>query len=188
MKQRFYLKLIASIIVLLLNGCQQPKQEEASSLNQVLKIKELSDLASVEFTVTKIIKATDDSTWYKIGDRKILMSCDAKIKAGISLADLTEKDITINGSNISLILPPAKILYVNIPPESVAEQYAEIDFLRSEFSIAEKNAFLQVAEKDVNNTINELGILTAAEKNTKTIIESWLNIAGFKNININFKK
>jgi outer membrane protein TolC len=70
----------------------------------------------------------------------------------------------------------------------VVEQYAEIDLLRAEFSIAEKNAFLQVAEKDVNNTVNELDILASAEKNTQTIIESWLSIAGFKNIAISFKK
>jgi len=171
----------------MLNSCKEKVPEE-NPINKVLKIKELSDLATVEYTVTKIIKATDDSTWYKLGDRKILMSCDAKIKAGVSLSEITDKDIVVNGTSVSIQLPAAKILYINIPPESVVERYAEIGLLRAEYSIAEKNAFLQVAEKDVTNTLKELDILATAEKNTKTIIESWLSIAGFKNIAISFKK
>jgi hypothetical protein len=182
---RNVLPLIA--LMFLLYACEEKVPEE-NPINKILKIKELSDLATVEYTVTKIIKATDDSTWYKLGDRKMLMSCDAKIKAGVSLSEITDKDIVVNGTAVSLQLPAAKILYINIPPESVVEQYAEIDLLRAEFSIAEKNAFLQVAEKDVNNTVKELDILATAEKNTKTIIESWLSIAGFKNIAISFKK
>lgn len=187
MNKCFRNSLAAVALMFFLQACERKAPEE-NPINKVLKIKELSDLATVEYTVTKIIKATDDSTWYKLGDRKMLMSCDAKIKAGVSLSDLTDKDIKVNGTAVNIQLPPAKIFYINIPPESVVEQYTEIDFLRAEFSIAEKNAFLQVAEKDVTNTINELDILATAEKNTKTILESWLSIAGFKQIAISFKK
>jgi hypothetical protein len=64
---------------------------------QVLTIREMGSLATTEYTITKLVKASDDKTWYKIGDRKILISCRATIKAGVDLSKLTANDIDING-------------------------------------------------------------------------------------------
>ncbi len=53
----------------------------------------MSELASVEYVVTRIIKASDNKTWFKLGERKILISCQATLTAGIDLSKITEKDI-----------------------------------------------------------------------------------------------
>lgn len=45
--------------------------------------------------IAKIIKASDDKTRYKIGDRKIIMTCKASLTAGIDLVrnfELKRKD------------------------------------------------------------------------------------------------
>ena len=65
-------------------------------MQQVLGLQTMSDLATAEYVVTKIIKANDNKTWYKVGNRKILMSCKASLVAGIDLSKLTEKDIHID--------------------------------------------------------------------------------------------
>jgi len=58
-------------------------------MQQVLGLQQMSELATSEYVVTKIIKANDNATWYKIGDRKILMTCKASLVAGIDLEALT---------------------------------------------------------------------------------------------------
>ncbi len=45
-------------------SCNQKEKVEQKQL--IPLIKELSDLATVEYVVTKIIKAKDNKTWFKI--------------------------------------------------------------------------------------------------------------------------
>jgi len=101
-------------ILLISFSCNHKEKVERKQLVPLLK--QLSDLATVEYVVTKIIKANDNKTWYKIGDRKILMSCKASLIAGIDLSKITEENINIRGNKITMILPRAKLLIVNIKP------------------------------------------------------------------------
>ena len=63
-------------------ACKQ-KEKEPSLPSTILAIQETGKLATAEYTLTKIIRASDDQTWYKVGDRKILMGCEAHLKAGV---------------------------------------------------------------------------------------------------------
>ena len=67
-----YLKIGAPVLflIILCVGCNKKEKQ----LQQVLALQQMNDLATVEYVVTKIIKANDNKTWYKIGDRKILMA------------------------------------------------------------------------------------------------------------------
>ena len=85
----------------LVAACRRSTPDEKQ---EILALKEMSDLATVEYVVTKIIRANDDKTWYKFGDRKILMSCQATLKAGIDFSKISENDISIHGKEITLQL------------------------------------------------------------------------------------
>ena len=111
-----------------------------------MQLKELSELATVEYTITKIIKASDDQTWYKIGDRKILMSCQATVKAGIDLSQLKAEDVSINGDEITLTLPRATIQSLNIKPEDIRTEFQEVGLFRSDFTAAERNQLMAQGE------------------------------------------
>ncbi len=63
----------------------------------VATLQEIQELATVEYTISKVVKASDNKTWYKIGDRKILITCEATVKAGIDMKDITEKSIVYFG-------------------------------------------------------------------------------------------
>lgn len=155
-------------------------------MQQVLGLKNMSDLATAEYVVTKIIKANDDKTWYKWGDRKILMTCKASLAAGIDLSQLHEKDITIKGENITVTLPHAKLLYINIKPEDIRTAYQDVSVFRDKFSAAEKDQLAAQAEKQIKESADSLGIFTTAETNATLFISSFLQKEGFKNIRINF--
>lgn len=161
-------------------------KKEPSKLQQVLGLQKMSDLATAEYVVTKIIKADDNKTWFKIGDRKILMTCKASLVAGIDLSKLDEKDIKIDGENVTLTLPHAKLLYVNIKPEDIKTAYQEVSLFRSNFSAQEKDELAAQAEKQIKESVDSLGILLTAESNAALFINNFLQKEGFKNININF--
>lgn len=182
------LQITLLIFCLMFFSCKLDQEKNTAQQLSVMKIKDLSDLATVEYTISKIIKASDDSTWYKLGDRKLLMSCEARIKAGISLDEIDEKEIEINGSGIKLKLPPAKLIYINISPDKIKEAYSEIGMFRSDFSIKEKEVMMQYAETEIQKEIKDIGVLDEAEKNTRIMLTSWLKLAGFKDIQISFKK
>ncbi len=169
---------------LLATNCSSKK--ESSKIQKVLGLQKMSDLATAEYVVTKIIKANDNNTWYKVGDRKILMSCKASLVAGIDLSKLTEKDIHTDGENITLTLPQAKLLYINIKPEDIKTAYQEVSLFRTNFSAQEKDELAAQAEKQIKESVDSLGILVTAETNASLFINNFLQKEGFNKININF--
>jgi hypothetical protein len=169
-------------MVILLFSCKQKEK----TVETVLQLKELNELATVEYTVTKIIKASDDQTWYKIGDRKILMSCQAGIKAGIDLSKLKAENIAIDGDQISLVLPNATILSLNIQPENIRTEYQEVGILRSDFTAAERNQLMSQGETQIRNSAEATGILRTAESNASLFIGQFLRQLGYKKVDIKF--
>ena len=92
-------KSILIFILLILVSCGESKPPPNP---EVFEIKNIGELATSEYTVGKIVKLDDsDAAWYKPGDRKILINCKAKIKAGIDLNQIKNKnpDIWILGKD-----------------------------------------------------------------------------------------
>jgi hypothetical protein len=174
-----------SPILLLLLFCSACNKKE-QQLQQVMALQQMSDLATVEYVVTKIIKASDNKTWYKIGDRKILMSCKATLTAGIDLSTIKREAVQIEGKNITLTLPHSKMIAVNIKPEDIVEEYESIDVLRQPFTGEERNALAIQAENQVKASIAELGILQTAETNAALFVNSFLHRLGYEKIVIHF--
>lgn len=174
----------AFLILFIFLSCQQKSVPEQKQ--EILALKEMSDLATAEYNITKVVKASDDKTWFKIGDRKILLSCSGTIKAGIDLSLLKETDILIEKKNISLTLPPAKVISLNIPPENIQLEYQQVGFWRDKFSNAEQNELMIQAEKQIRQAADSIGIIPNAEKNAKIFITGFLKRLGYQNVQINF--
>ena len=170
---------------LFITGCNSDSKK-ADKKQQVMSLQNMSDLATAEYVVTKIIKASDDKTWYKAGDRKILMTCKASLVAGIDLSKLSEDDILMDGENITINLPRAKLLYINIKPEDIKTAYEDVSLFRTKFTSEEKNELAVQAESQIKESIQNIGLLTTAETNASLFIDNFLKNLGYKNINIHF--
>ena len=164
-------------------GCGKHKLEQQRE--KVLMLREMNDLVTVEYVVTKIIKANDDS-WFKIGNRKILMSCKATLRAGIDLSKITKEDISINKKTIDLKLPHATLLSLEIKPEDLKTEYEDVSLLRSSFSSAERDGFAVQGEANIRNSVNSLGILQTAEINANFILTDFLKRLGYEKITIHY--
>lgn len=189
MKKKLMVQILVSICFFALFSCKQDisyKQME----EQVGKITSLTELGTVEYVVTKIVKANDNATWYKFGDRKILFSCKAILKAGIDLSKLEDSDIKANieKKSISITLPEAELLSVNLKPENIKLIYEKTSITRSSFSNKERDAVLAQGEADILKSVPDMGIFDDAENNAKLFLEAFFKQAGFTDVNIEFKK
>lgn len=178
--------LWALLFLSTVTGCDKRETKKPDRLQQVMGLQTMSELATAEYVVTKIIKANDNKTWYKVGERKILLSCKASIVAGVDMGALSPSDIRIDGENISLTLPHAKLLYINIKPEDVRTAYQDVSLFRDKFSVKEKDMLVNQAENQIKAQVPELGVLVTAETNASIFIDGFLKNLGFKNISINF--
>ena len=187
-----YLTLV-TVAVILLASCSKEQTSEISlekKLNQKLaEMAEVAELGSVEYTVTKVVKASDEAEWYKFGDRKILFKCTAYLKAGIDLSKLDASKIIINEEKKSIIitLPKAELLALNMPPDKSVLAYENVATFRSNFSAKDKNRLLQLGEQSIRNEVPNLGILNDAEKNSSAFFKSLLSQLGFELVTIKFE-
>jgi hypothetical protein len=164
-------------------GCNSKKIKQQKE--QILQLREMSDLTTIEYIVTKVIRASDNA-WFKIGSRKILMSCQASLRAGIDLSKITEKDVSIHGKTIERELPHATLLSLNIKPEDLKTEYESVAPLRSSFSSSERDALAAQGEKSIRNSVDSLGILQTAEVNANFILTGLLQKFGYEKIIIHY--
>lgn len=179
--KKFPAVFLLTFIFLSCNQKSVPEQKQ-----EILSLKEMSELATAEYSITKVVKANDNQTWFKVGDRKILLSCSGTIKAGIDLSTLKEDDIMIEKKNISMNLPPAKVINLNIPPENIQLEFQQVGFWRDKFSYAEQNELMIQAEKQIRMAADSLSIIQSAEKNARIFITGFLKRLGYQTVTINF--
>ena len=152
----------------------------------ILSLKEMGELATVEYTVTKIIKTNDNKTWFKPGDRKILMSCEATIKAGVDLSSITKENFSIQDKKVQLRLPLPKVLSLSIPPDKIKVEYQEIGLFRDPFKTSERDALAAQAEASIRSSTEALGILEQAKANTSLFVGNLLKQMGYEDISITY--
>lgn len=154
---------------------------------EILALKEMNELVTVEYVVNKIIKATDNQTWYKVGDRKILMTCEATLKAGIDFSKINTDDIKVKEKEIILTLPHASLFSLNIKPEDIKVAYEEIGAFRDNFSSQERNMLATQAQDQIQASVDSLGILQTAETNASLYVSNFLKNLGYEKVSVQFR-
>ena len=91
------------------------------------------------------------------------------------------------GRSVSMVLPHAVVLSINIPPELIRLEYEDVTGFRSHFDDRERQALLKQGEREIVRDLPKLGILTEAEANAEEFFRSMLTQMGFENIQINFE-
>ena len=182
--------LIFVSVLLLTAGCSREGTETLTDrLNsQFSSMSEMAELGTVEYTITKIVKANDEAV-YKFGDRKIIFSSKATMKAGIDLADFSRQNISVDEKTKSAMvtLPKPELLSFNMPPEDTHVVYQKIGMVRSNFSTAERLLLLTQGERAILNDIDNLGIMEDAEENARQFFVTMLTQVGFENITVKFQ-
>jgi hypothetical protein len=173
------------LIAFIIAGCGRNQDIPAETVSM---LQQMEELATVEYSITKVVKANDNKTWFKMGKRRILITCEATVKAGINLKNLTEKDISRSGKTITIHLPPPEILSVNLPPEKIKVAFEKVNMFRDPFTSRERDALLVQAEQQIRNSGTELGIIDQAKITTQLLFARLFRQLGFEKVTLTFDK
>lgn len=183
-RARKRLIVLAAVILLLLAVNLAVPAKKARPPLTARTLKDLAELATVEYEVTKIV-SHKDIAWY--GDRKILFETAAAVKAGIDLNELADQDVRAEGDAVTVTLPRPRILLFNMKPGRMREVFNESGLLRSDFSNQEKDALLSLGEKDIRAKVAAMDILDRAARNARILVESWLRRSGYSAVRVQFR-
>lgn len=156
------------------------------------KMKQAAELSTVQYTVQKVVSNNDES-WRIFGDRKILFSFKAVIKAGIDMEKFDATKVRVVESRrdkkkkIWLELPQPRILSYNIRPDDVKQLYSEVSLLRTEYSNEERDAIVTKGEMELkmDRELTEM-ILRDARLNAEVFMKMLLLRNGFTDVYISF--
>lgn len=182
--------ILLSILPLVLLACNK---QQAENINWQQKLKQASELGTVQYTVEKVISADDDS-FSAFGNRKILFSFKAVIKAGVDMAKFNANNCVItedkeHRKSINVVLPSPEILTYNINPDDIKLLYSEITGFRHEFTSKERDEILTKGELDLKQDKElERVILRDAEQNARTFFEMLLKQSDFSNVSVSFNQ
>lgn len=174
--------LFFTLLVLFLASCGEEKEVHETEIYQ---IRSIGTLATTEYTLGKIIQWNDEGEWYKFGDRKILLSCKATVKAGVNLNQIKESDIEVEGTKITIQLPPPEIVSFEMNPDLIRTEMTDVNGFRSDFSQVEKSKVLQKGEESIRKDLKKLHILDEAEQNAKIFIIDFYKNLGFEQVIVN---
>ena len=176
-------------LLLALPGCRERAAVEDTVQREIEAITAMKQLSLVEYRVSKIIKADDEGAWYKIGERKILLSCTAYLKAGIDLATFGPDDVDVDwtGKRVSVTIPHATLLSLDMPASEIRQEYDHVTMLRQSFTAEERNALLRQGEKQIRDSVPSLGILEKADENARRFFESVFQKMGFEFVEVSFR-
>lgn len=156
------------------------------------KIQQASDLVTAEFVVDKVVfgKKTKKVFFVPINEASFLAYSQAKIKTGIDLNNIAEQDIVIEGTKISLSLPPIEVINFSYPPDSFVEDTLISNPSRflNNISLEDQEEFFRMAETDIRESLPYLGIVKTSQEHTRKMMQSLLQALGFTEIYISFKK
>jgi hypothetical protein len=170
------------IILISLSAVVACNSNEKRMESEIFQIRSMGTLSTSEYTVKKIIELNDNNDWYKWGDRKILISCRAKIKAGIALNEIRDNAISVQGKRILIQLPPPKIVSFEMDPETIQTELTEVNGFRAHFSQTDKQAILQQGERAIRNDLSQLQLLDDAEKNAIVFLTDFYKQLGFEEV------
>lgn len=168
------------MLLSILFSCGPDQLEEKEA---VFEIRNIGELSTTEYTIGKIVKLDDTSdSWYKLGDRKILIRCQASVKAGYDLTQIREGDVRINGDRIEITLPPVKLTNFYMDPNQTVTEMQSISGLRHGFTQKEKLGFMQQGEDAIKKELPSTGIYRDAEKGAIVFLKDFYKNLGFNDV------
>ena len=151
----------------------------------VHQIQQLQKLESVSYTMDKIIGGERDNPYlpkFLAGDR-ILLVVHGEVVAGVNLANIKPADVSVQGHNISLRLPPAEVFSTRID-NAKSRVYSRDTGLFSSPDPNLESEVRQEAEHQLQQAAMVDGILKSADQNARNTVTGMLTGLGFTQVTL----
>jgi hypothetical protein len=150
----------------------------------ITEVRALGRLETVKYMLETVIdlEREPENIWEQIfGTDKLLLVASGEVVAGFDLTRVNQADITIQGDNVMLILPPPEILYSKVDNERTYVYERTTGLFRAPDPRIESEA-RQLAEQAMLVRALEGEILQQAEANGQLQLEAFLRSLGFTEI------
>jgi hypothetical protein len=156
-----------------------------SSPTVVEKIRQLSRLETVEYSLDKIVEGDRQNPFlpnFLAGD-KLLFIAHGQVIAGIDLAQIKDSDISVNGESVKVKLPPPQILSTRID-NAKSRVYSRSTGLLVPADPNLESQARQMAEQQIRQAALDDGILDKAKQNAQASVTALLYGLGFKDVQV----
>jgi hypothetical protein len=151
----------------------------------VEKIRQLSRLETVEYTLDKIVEGDRNNPYlpdFLAGD-KLLLIAHGEVIAGVDLGQLKEGDVVVKGDSIKIRLPAPMILTTRID-NGRTRVYSRATGLLVPADPNLESKVRQIAEQQITQAALDDGILAKAQQNARTSVTALLYGLGFRTIDV----
>ena len=163
----------------------RPVRFDVSSPTVVEKIRQLSRLETVEYSLDKIVEGERESAYlpnFLAGD-KLLLVAHGEVIAGIDLGQFKAGDVLVNGDTVHVRLPAAQILTTRID-NGRTRVYSRTTGLLVPSDPNLESEVRQTAEQQIAQAALEDGILDKARQNARTSVTALLYGLGFRMVDV----
>lgn len=158
---------------------------DTSAASVVEKIRQLSRLETVEYSIDKIVEGNRQAPGipnFLAGDRLLLIA-HGEVIAGVDLAALKKTDIRVDGDTVHIHLPAAQILIARIDNQRT-RVYERTTGLLVPADPNLESQVRQAAEQQITQAALNDHILDQAQANAKVTITGLLYALGFRNVDV----
>jgi hypothetical protein len=158
---------------------------DTSAPSVVEKIRQLSRLESVDYTMDKIVEGNRQAPGlpsFLAGDR-LLFIAHGDVIAGVDLKQLGKTDVRVQGDTVHVHLPTAQILVARIDNER-SRVYERNTGLLVPADPGLESQVRQTAEQQITQAALDDKILDKARDNARVSVTGLLYALGFRNVDV----
>jgi hypothetical protein len=158
---------------------------DSSSPAVVEKIRQLSRLETVDYSVDKVVEGNRENPYlpsFLVGDRLLLIA-HGEVIAGVDLSQMKATDVSVHGSAIQVRLPDPQVLSTRLDAQRTRVYSRTTGLLvpadpnlETQVRLAAEQQFTQAALAD--------GVLDKARQNARTSVSALLNGLGFRHVDV----
>lgn len=158
---------------------------DTSSPSVVEKIRQLSRLETVAYSIDKIVEGDKENPYlpsFLVGD-KLMLVAHGEVIAGVDLTRLQPSDVTVRGDQVTVRLPAAEILETRVD-NSKTKVYSRTTGVLVNPDPNLETQVRQTAEQQFMQAAIADNVLDKARQNARTGVSALLSGLGFKRIDV----
>ena len=158
---------------------------DTSSPSVVEKIRELSRLETVDYSIDRIVEGDRENRYlpsFLVGDQLMLVA-HGEVIAGVDLSQIKPGDVSVSGDIVTVTLPQAQILATRLD-NGRTRVYSRTTGLLVQADPNLESQVRQAAEQQFTQAALDDGVLTKATQSARTSVTALLNGLGFHHVEV----